>query len=71
MSNQGDALLTHHRMHDADYREFREIPRCLGDPRGPVPLLRGPGWPRRVYLFKKQDYQGLDLEKLARQLSSS
>ena len=59
------------RVHDADYRDFRAIPRRLGDPAAQSRYFVAQDGTRRVYQFKKDDDHRLELATLARQLSSA
>ena len=59
------------RIHDADYRDFKVIPRPLGTPAAQSRYFVSQDGTRRVYQFKKNDDHRLELATLARQLSSA
>ena len=62
---------THWRIHDADYRDFKVIPRRLSDPAAQSRYFVAQDGTRRMYAFKKQDDHGLEVATLTRQLSSA
>ena len=58
------------RVHDADYCDFRAMPRRLGDPVAESRYFVAQDGTRRVYQFKNDDHR-LELATLTRQLSSA
>ena len=53
------------RIHDADYRDFKVIPRRLSDPAAQSRYFVAQDGTRRVYQFKKQDDGRPDIQKFA------
>lgn len=59
------------RVYDADYRDYRPVPRPLGTATAQHRYFIAEDGTRRAYAFKKDDDHGLTVEILARHLSAA